>query len=45
MLEGWGFKFVQIKGLALLDLIRSKIRKILINIKKSYSLESLARMH
>jgi len=42
MLGGWGFRFVQIKGLGP---IRGKIWKILINLEKSSSNEPLARMH
>jgi len=40
MIGGWGFRFVQIKGLAP---IRGKIRKILLNLQKS-SHEPLAGM-
>jgi len=43
MLGGWGFRFVQIKGLVPLGPIRGKIRKILINLQKSH--EPLAGMH
>jgi len=39
MIGGWGFRFVQIKGLAP---IRGKIRKIWLNLQKSSSHEPLA---
>jgi len=46
MLGGWGFRFVQIKGLALFwGSIRGKIRTILITLQKTSFHEPLAGMH
>jgi len=46
MLGGWGFRFVQIKGLAPFGAqYGGKIRKILINFQKYSSHEPLAGMH
>jgi len=45
MLGGWGFRFIKKRVRSLLGPNKRKIRKILINLKKSSSDEPLAGMH